>query len=118
MPDDEQDGWSEALPWIGQYILDADGNPVRAKGLLSWGLWMQKNNRQIADTHVANVRISTIFMGLDYAYTLARISGQPQTPLLFETMVFGGVHDHLTRRYATREDALEGHRQIVQMHTS
>ena len=34
-------GWSDELPWIGQYVLDAKGNPVPATGLLEWGAWLE-----------------------------------------------------------------------------
>lgn len=113
----DDDGWSDDLPWIGQYILDENGNPQRAKSLLSWAEWMQKADRKIALTQIANVRVSTVFLGLDYNHAMTEITGKRHTSL-FETMVFGGIHDHLIRRYATREDAIEGHRQIVQMHTN
>jgi hypothetical protein len=114
-PDDE---WSESMPWIGQYILDESGNPVPAKGLFSWGKWMQENDCRIAFTQVANAHISTVFLGLDHAHHYYSRVPDQTTPILYETMVFGGTNDRLQRRYATREDALEGHRQIVQMHTN
>ena len=34
-------------------------------------------------------------------------------PILFETMIFGGEHDQYQERYATREEAVEGHARAV-----
>jgi hypothetical protein len=39
----------------------------------------------------------------------------PVNDLLFETMIFGGPHDHFQRRYATYELAMAGHNECVRM---
>ena len=49
-----------------------------------------------------NVVVSTVFLGIDHCMT-----GGP--PVLFETMIFGGVHADYQERYTTYADALEGH---------
>ena len=36
-------------------------------------------------------------------------------PLVYETMIFGGVHDQWCDRYATREEALAGHNRAVNL---
>ena len=46
--------------------------------------------------------VSTVFLGLDHAF-------DGGTPLLFETMIFGGEHDEYQERYATWDEAEAGH---------
>lgn len=64
---------------------------------------------QIALTTVAkNVTVSTIFLGINCS------PGSEGPPILFETMAFGDTVDNLARdRYATKEEALRGHGEMV-----
>ena len=118
------DKWSDDLPWIGQYILDENGNAVQAKGLLSWGRWMQERGDQhiLARDQIGNSLVSTVFLGLDHTHYLLvssdNLDSATYKPTLWETMIFGGQHDQFQNRYTSREDALAGHRKIVQMLTS
>lgn len=124
---EEEDGWTVDVPWIGQYILDENGDAVPATGLRSWGRWLQDHvkERHLAQDQVGDSRVSTIFLGLDYgpryipreleAISQERFSTHfVQRPELWETMVFGGPCDREMARYTSKEDALEGHRQIVE----
>jgi hypothetical protein len=119
-----EDGWSEELPWIGQYILDESGNAVRPKGLLEWTRWMEDHwvDRILAVDRIGNVTVSTVFLGLDHGPTfLMRAAGfdaPSYKPTLWETMTFGGAQAQIQSRYTSREDALSGHSKIVQMLTS
>ncbi len=88
-----------------RYILEG-GNPVPCGSLMEWGNWMEKADRHVALTEIGDVKVSTVFLGLDHSF------GGP-TPILFETLVFGGEHDGDMNRYATREDAEQGHAQMV-----
>jgi hypothetical protein len=57
--------------------------------------------------------VSTVFLGLDHNYD----STGP--PILFETMVFAereGFDDQDMERYATFEEAVQGHRDMVEKH--
>lgn len=56
-----------------------------------------------------NVEVSTVFLSLDHNFTLEG------PPILFETMVFGGQHDHYQRRYRTLGEAKKGHWETVEM---
>jgi hypothetical protein len=114
---DEED-WSKDLPWLGQYILDENGKPVRARGLLEWGRWLQEHDaeRQLALDQIGAARVSTIFLGLDSFSIFQR--DQPHEPVLWETMVFGGPYNLFQQRYTSKEEALKGHGRIVQMLTS
>lgn len=111
---DEADGWTKDAPWLGQYILDENGNTVPAKSLLGWAMWMQTGKRQLALDLIGRARVSTIFMGLDHHL----MRDEPHQPILWETMVFGGPYDRHQQRYASKEEALRGHAKIVQMLTS
>jgi hypothetical protein len=52
--------------------------------------------------------VSTVFMGTDLGFGMG-------PPLLFETMVFGGVLDSAIGRYATLEGARAGHAEWVRL---
>lgn len=111
------EGWTEDLPWIGQYILNENGDPVPAPDLLTWGRWMENNAaRRVAEDYVGAARVSTVFLGLDHSPL--GMFDLPHAPVLWETMVFGGAYDMHQQRYESREEALAGHRKVIQMLTS
>ena len=85
------------------YILK-NGSPVLEPDVLVWARWYKSSNaeRGVAQTVIGDVRVATVFLGIDYGYVLSN-------PILFETMVFGGLLDHEQERYHTREEALTGH---------
>lgn len=88
------------------YILN--GHKAVPVGFLTWSEWYGNTmNRHVADEKVGKVRISTIFLGVDHSWT-----GPP--PLLFETMVFGGLFDMEMDRYATWKEAERGHKIMVE----
>ncbi len=81
-----------------------------------WALDLEnKSNRVVKLDILPNgMRVSTIWLGLDHSW-----GGGP--PLIFETMVFddkaseeGRGEDFDSQRYSTREEALEGHRELVE----
>jgi hypothetical protein len=92
----------------GKYILDTNGEPQPEPDLIKWAQWLETADRRIGWASIGDVRVSTIFLGLDHSF------GEGD-PLLFETMVFWPGHelDHATERYATREEALRGHQGMV-----
>lgn len=65
----------------------------------------------VGDDHVYGCRVSTIFMGLDHSF------GGNGLPIVFETMIFGGVNDQYQERYSTYKEAEEGHRQAIYLVT-
>lgn len=98
--------------WIGTYILDPDGTPVPEPDILKWGAWMELADRSVAqDELLGDVRVSTVFLGLDQAFHFHFMLGFPSLhrPQLWETMIFGGPHDRYQERYTSREQAIEGH---------
>ena len=92
-----------------KYIL-RDGNVVPEPNALAWAKWFEdsRNERQIAKDSIGAALVSTVFLGLDHSFGGA-------TPILWETMIFGGPHDGHQERYATRDEALAGHQKAVEM---
>lgn len=86
---------------LGYYILKGK-TPVQVSDVLEWGEWFEKANRFVKQTKIGHIRISTIFLGLDHSFGRGK-------PLLFETMIFGGEHNLFKDRYATWDEAEEGH---------
>jgi hypothetical protein len=84
--------------------FDFDGNPI---GLWEWARLFESDERILARTRVADdVEVSTVWLGLDYSFGHG-------TPLIYETMIFGGPHDEYQERHPNRDAALAGHDQAV-----
>lgn len=100
------------------YILDEEGNPVgipsddpsfyRDRIMDVESLLMDVERRIVAKTRHGGVLVSTVFLSIDHNYT------DKGPPVLWETMVFGGRHNEECRRYTSREDAVQGHFEMVQ----
>jgi hypothetical protein len=97
------------------YILDANGVAERTTDLARWLAFLA----EAMVTHVGIVAqdrlamdplvlVSTIFLGLDH-------SGGDGRPLLWQTLILGGLHDGFCRLYATRADAHAGHLDAVRI---
>ena len=52
---------------------------------------------------------SSVFLGLDHNFM------EKGPPIVFETMVFGGPFNHTMWRYATWDEAVKGHEELVKM---
>lgn len=104
MPDENK----ESNP-LGQYVLDEHGEPQPCADLLTWGRWLQSAKRHVKQDTIGDVRISTVFLGLDHGWP----RGAP--PVLWETMIFGGPHDGYQERYSSRAAAEAGHRRAVEL---
>jgi hypothetical protein len=85
------------------YLLDAKGEPIAEPDLLTWAKALESQNRQVARDEIGDVRVSTVFLGLDHSF------GLDGPPILWETMIFGGPHDQYQERYSTRANAIAGH---------
>jgi hypothetical protein len=90
---------------ILNYILEGQ-DPVACEDTLTWARWYETADRKVASDHVGDVRISTVFLGLDHGW------GEGE-PVLFETMVFGGAMDEEMDRYCTWRAAETGHAAMV-----
>lgn len=65
-----------------------------------------KNDIRVAKDTIGDVEISTVFSKIDHGYG--------STPVLFETMIFGGELDQEQKRYTSWEEAEKGHRVMVE----
>ena len=84
-----------------------DGEPVPEPDVMKWGQWYENAaNRIVAKTKIGDAEVSTVFLGLDHSF------GEGE-PVLWETMIFGGVHDQYQDRYTSKEAALAGHEVAV-----
>ena len=77
---------------------------------MKWARWFEAF-RWVEQTKIGeDVRVSTIFLGLDHNYTMKG------PPILWETMVFGGKHHHYQQRCSgSMEQAEAMHRDVVKM---
>ncbi len=89
-----------------KYILDENDEPVLEPNTLKWAQWYEGGNRVLKQTQVGEVRVSTVFLGLDHSF------GQG-SPVLWETMVFGGDRDQEMHRYSSKKEAIKHHDELV-----
>ena len=103
-------------PPVGShFILDDDNEPVPVS-IQEYAIWATRENRLRlvgrTDFHDENGEevssVSTVFLGLDH-----RFSGDGDTPVLWETMIFGGDNDEYQQRYTSHDDAVVGHQKAV-----
>ncbi|HVL13455.1 MAG TPA: hypothetical protein VM529_12890 [Gemmata sp.] len=100
-----------------RYVAKPGGVVEVEPDLLRWAGWyeetaakpFEEGGRRVDLTELADgVYVSTVFLALNHSFG----SGPPA---LFETMIFGGSHDYYQERYATAEEAREGHRRAVEL---
>lgn len=72
------------MSFIGQYILDDNGNPVKCNNVLTFAMWLEKSGSQrvVGQHTVGDYFISTVFLGLDHNFS------DTGPPILYETMAF------------------------------
>lgn len=87
------------------YVLDGH-EPIPVDSLEEWARFFEGNARYVDEQVIGDVRISTVFLGLDHAH----FGGEP---LLFETMIFGGPHDQYQTRCSTWDQAVAQHAEAV-----
>lgn len=88
------------------YILDGH-EPVPCD-IETWKRWFESADRQVAETIQDDVRVSTVFLGIDHNF--GDLFGRP---VLFETMVFVGHDNVACDRYRTWDEAEAGHKRWV-----
>lgn len=89
-----------------KFILNGK-TPVPAD-LMTWAKWFESADRHVAQDQIGDVRISTVFLGIDHSFG-------GDTPLLFETMIFGGEHDQYQNRSSTWDEAEQQHAEALAM---
>lgn len=92
---------------LAQYIL-VNGRPVIEPNIEKWAIWMETADRGVALTSVgSDCSVSTVFLSLDHQVSW---NGPP---LLYETIIFGGLLDGQMLRYSTLDEAQQGHAAMV-----
>lgn len=107
-------GYQRRMPL--NYLLDDQGNPYPSDDMHAIGeLLGNIEKRRVAKTEkdVAghHLRVSTVFLVLDHNHDY-----ENNNPILFETMLFIDGSSEIssaTRRYYTRQEATEGHEEVV-----
>jgi len=91
------------------YILDGH-TPVKTEDMSAWSDWCfgpdNIDRRRVAWDEVGDVRISTVFMGINTGI---------DHPEFFETMILGGDHTGAQWRYETWDEAVDGHALAVRL---
>lgn len=68
--------------------------------------------KHIGYTTIEDEKISTVFLHFDHSLDFITPK-EPSKPVLFESMIFGGLYNDYQRRYHTYDEALEGHKNLV-----
>src|SRR4030095_4792571 len=79
------------------YIRDADGEPV-AVDLMTWAMWFEAGQKErivLRERVARDAEVSTVFLSLDHNWAFQG------PPVLWETLVFGGVFEGLMNRYTS-----------------
>ncbi len=81
------------------------GEPI---DLITYGLLHRDQEYVIIrKTIYINAKVSTVWLGINHNF-------DPNgTPLIFESMIFGGEHTEYQDRYETEEQAIAGHQRII-----
>ena len=99
------------------YKLDENKN-VKPCTAAQWAQQLEdmrsNNSKHVADECIGDIRISTVWLGLDHGFNLH--NSKNYRPLVFETMVFkdGNGLECYCRRYSTWEEAELGHERAIQ----
>jgi hypothetical protein len=109
MVEPEIDEGMEALA-SRYYTLEGDTvKPIEGHDMpafIKWAQWFETADRIIDKSMIKGVAVSTVFLGVDHNFNGG-------APILFETMIFGGVLDGYQSRCRTKIAALEMHAYAV-----
>ena len=86
------------------YILKGH-EPVPCPDIVWWSFWFETADRQVRDTARDDVRVSTVFLGIDHGFGGRR--------KLFETMLFVNGSSVDCEHYSTWDEAAAGHKRWV-----
>jgi hypothetical protein len=92
---------------VSDYYILKGREVVRVNSLKEWAQTFEEADRRVASDEVGDVRVSTVFLGLDHGFG-------SDVPIVFETMVFGGALDQEQVRYATYDEAEAGHKAMLE----
>lgn len=92
--------------WMIEWY-DRNGKPIDMERWTK--LFEDFEYRRIAETHIRDVWVSTVWLGLDHAWL------PHNRPLIFETMVFGGDMDGEMGRCGSESEARVMHEEFVKL---
>lgn len=93
----------------GYWILDENRVPKQVD-LFTWAIWFEKTDRIVRQEWVGDIRISTVFMGIDHNWS------DKGPPILWETMAFSNrknMHLYRNRCAGSWEQAEAMHEVVV-----
>jgi len=105
--------WRATLKGLIVMDIKRTGCYIRRNGLVvpatvdEWAESFATDDRIVDETYIRGIRISTVFLGIDYNFSCVGL------PILYETMVFGGTLDQRCERYCSETEAKIGHRRWV-----
>jgi hypothetical protein len=77
--------------------------------LMKWARKRIDTYKRIDYTDISpDIYVSTVFLGINHNFRYT-------TPILFETMIFGGEYDRAQWRYTNIKEARRGHREAVEL---
>lgn len=88
---------------MGRYYILNGKTPEVVENIFEWASKFHNTERVIAKKDISGSHISTVFLGFDHSFT------DDDTPILFETMIFGGDFDGFQQRYHTWDEAKNAH---------
>ena len=91
------------------YLLDENKIPYEVSLEESYKVFRDSEMKIVKQELVGDCHVSTVFLCLDHAWE------NEEGPILFETMIFKGEFDGFQRRYKTYDEALQGHKEAVEM---
>lgn len=84
--------------------------PLTEEGLKTFMEWFSDiSNRKLASYEFENVKVSTVFLGLDHNWSGGGL------PILWETVIFGGSNDGYLDRTTSKEEAMAAHKKAIEM---
>ena len=91
------------------YYLNEDHTATPCS-IEKWRVQFETIERHVADNIINDMRISTVWLGTPHGFNYS------DEPLLFETMIFPkkSLGEEYCMRYATWDEAVEGHRRAIQ----
>lgn len=90
------------------YLLHPETKRPLKTDVATWTKWLEEANRLVDETIIgSDIFISTTFLGIAYSFD------QEDRPLLFATIVNGGAMSGHANHYATWDEAVSGHHEIV-----
>ena len=100
------------------YLLDKDKKPYQVSAKESLKVYDDPEMKITKQDRINDhVRVSTVFLSMDHSYSFDDEGNRIEnpTPVLWETMIFGGEHSGYQERYTSHDDALAGHKRALDL---